>query len=250
MRKGALFLWGGMIGAGAGACATLPAAFAQSTAPSLQIEAASDERRRGISWSEGAPVLRAAASVPLTPTWALDAAATTLRGSDRHGGANAAIDLGATLTRPVGGGWTLSATGRYHLFPGASGQGYGEVGATASFLIGPATMDLFAFYAPDQSAIGGDHLYVGTSAAIGIPATPLTLSAHIGHSSGSRDDPARSRRLRPEGSYRDHGVALDYYRGRWSAGLRYTDSSIGKGNGTIATRHAGASLIARLGLSL
>lgn len=224
-------------------------ALAQSAhGPSFQLEAASDERRRGISWSGGDPVLRASASLPLTPTLTLDAAATSLWGSDRHSGADAVIDLGATFSRQAGG-WTLDAIGRYHLFPGASGdQGYGEIGANAAFLIGPASMSLFAYYAPDQSAIGGDNLYAGTAAAIGIPATPFTLSAHIGRSSGSRDDPARSRRLRPEGSYWDHGVALDYYRGRWSAGLRYAGSSI-EGD-TAAARHSGASLIARLGLSL
>lgn len=245
MRKRASFLWGGMAGAFAFALASTAPARAQSLhGPSLQLEAASDERRRGISWSEGDPVLRASASVPLTPAVTLDAAATSLWGSARHGGGDAVIDLGATVRQPVGG-WTLAATGHYHLFPGASDQGYGEIGASATVLLGPASMDLFAVYAPDQPSIGGDNLYVGVAAALGIPATPFTLSAHIGHSSGNADDPVRSRRLRPEGSYWDHGVALDYYRGRWSAGLRYSDSSIG-GDDPAAARHGGARLIARL----
>ena len=236
---------------GALACATLacasavPAHAQYADGVSATVEATTDERRRGLSWSDGDPVLRGSVSVALADGLGVDGALVSLWDSSRHGGADAVVDLGATYVRQVGG-WRLSAEGRYHLFPGAAGQGYGEVGAGAGFLIGPASLGMKASYAPRQSSIGGDNLYLSASAAVGTPGTPFTLSARIGRSSGNVRDPIRAARLRPDGSYWDHGIAVDYLKGRWTAGLRYVNSSI-DGPGS---RHAGASLIGRVGLSL
>ncbi|MEK7342369.1 MAG: TorF family putative porin [Pseudomonadota bacterium] len=220
-----------------------PAA-AQASGPSVTIEALSDDRHRGLSWSDGDPALRAAASVPVADGLSLEGAATTLWGGPRHGGADAAVDLGATFARQLGG-WRLSAEGRYHLFPGASHQGYGEFGATAGFMLGPASLDLSAHYAPRQSAIGGDLLYLSAGASAAIPGTALTLSGHVGRSAGDTRDPVRAARLRPGGDYWDHGVALDWYRGRWSAGLRYADTDIAMAD----SAHAGATLVGRVGIA-
>jgi len=228
------------------ACAGASPAFAQyADGVSGTIETASEEQRRGLSWSDGDPVLRGTLSVPVAQGLSLDGAAVSLWGSDRHGGADAVVDLGATYARQIGG-WRLSAEGRYHLFPGSADQAYGEIGAGAAFLIGPASMDFNGSYAPRQSSIGGDNLYLSASATMGLPGTPLTISARIGRSSGDVQDPARAMRLRPDGTYWDYGVGVDYMKDRWFAGLRYADSSIAG----PASRHAGASLIARIGLSL
>jgi len=219
-------------------------AFAQDDGgPSASVEVASDERRRGLSWSNGDPVLRASVSVPVVDGLALDAVAVSLWGSRRHGGADGVIDLRAGYTRQIGG-WSLTADATYHAFPGASGQDYAELGVSAGFLIGPANIGAFARYAPRQGAIGGDNLYLGAEALLGIPGTPLTVSGHVGRSSGSIRDPLRAWRLRPDGHYWDHGVALDYRQGQWMAGLRYANSSIDSG----ASNHAGATLVARFGI--
>ena len=212
---------------------------------SASIEAASDERRRGLSWSDGDPVLRGAVSVPVTEGLSLDGSAVSLWGSARHGGADAVIDIGPSYSRQIGGGWRLTAEGRYHLFPGAADQAYGEFGAGAGFLLGPASVNLFASYAPSQSAIGGDNLYLSASVMAGVPGTPFTISARIGRSSGEVRDPTKAARLRPDGDYWDHGIGIEYLKGRWAAGLRYADSSIGP-----ASRHAGPSIIGRVAFRL
>ena len=218
-------------------------ALAQYADPlSATVEAASDERRRGLSWSDGEPVTRGAITAQATSELSFDAAATSLWGSERHGGADAVVDVGTTYARQLGA-WRLSARGVYHLFPGASGRGYGELGAGAAFLIGPATIDLNANYAPKQGSIGGDNLYLSASAAAGIPGTPLTVSAHIGRSSGDVRDSEKAARLRPDGTYWDHGISIDYLQPRWFAGLRYANSSID------GVRHSGATLIGRAGVS-
>ncbi len=228
-----------------GLASVAPAHAQYASGLSATVEVASDERRRGISWSDGDPVLRGTLSLPLTEGLSVDAAAISLWGSARHGGADAVADIGTTYARQIGG-WRLSAEGRYHLFPGASHQDYGELGAGAGFLIGPANVDLLASYAPRQSAIGGDNLYLSATAALAVPGTPLTVSGRIGRSSGDVRNPARAARLRPDSAYWDHGVSVDYLQDRWFAGLRYANSDI-DGPGS---RHSGASLIARFGLSL
>lgn len=229
------------LGALAGAA---PAMAQDSASPTFFVEAASDERRRGLSWSDGAPAVRAGASIMVGGRMTIDARATTLWGGRRHGDADAVVDLSARYAR-ITGPWRLEGEAAYHLFPGASDMGFGEIGATAAYMIGPASLDIFARYAPRQSAIGGDNLYVGSGLSVGIPATSWTVSAHIGRSSGDADNPARAARLRPDGAYWDHGVAVDYYRPNWSAGLRYANSSMDR----AAARHAGASLIGRIAVS-
>ena len=228
------------------ALASASPAFAQYAAgASATIEVASDERRRGLSWSDGDPVVGGFVSAPLADGLSVEGMAVSLWGSDRHGGADAVIDLGAIYARQLGG-WRLSAEGRYHLFPGVSGQAYGEVGAAAGFLIGPASVDLGAHYAPRQSSIGGDNLYLSASTAVGVPGTPITVSARVGRSSGHVRNPLQAARLRPDGTYWDHEVSVDYLKGRWFAGLRYANSSL-DGPGSL---HAGATLIGRVGMSL
>lgn len=227
-----------------GMVAPAPAWAQTAGAPALSLEVTSDERRRGLSWSNGKPVLRANVSVPLNHEISVDATAVSLWGHSRHGDADAVVDLRVGYDRQLGA-WRLAIDTTYIIFPGASGLGYAEVGATAGFQIGPANLDLFTRYAPKQSAIGGDNLYIGTALSIGLPGTPFTLSGHVGRSSGAVDDAARAQRLRPKGNYWDHGLALDYRKGRWLAGVRYADSDIG-GN---ASDHAGATLIGRVGVT-
>lgn len=237
-RAGAAFaaLW---------ALAGAASAIAQDSAsPTFSMEAASDERRRGLSWSDGAPVVRAGASITIGADMTFEARATSLWGGRRHGDADAVIDLTARYAHTAGP-WRWEGEAAYRLFPGASGMGFGEIGATATYMIGPASIDIFARYAPPQSAIGGDNLHVGGGLSVGIPATPWTVSAHVGRSSGDADNPARATRLRPDGAYWDHGVAIDYYRRNWSAGLRYANSSMDR----AAARHAGASLIGRFAVA-
>ena len=210
---------------------------------SATAEAASDERRRGLSWSDSDPVVRGTIAVQATEGLSFDAAATSLWDSSRHGGADAVVDLGTSYARQMGA-WRLSARGVYHLFSGASGQGYGEIGAGAGFLIGPANIDINASYAPRQGSIGGDNLYLSASASAGIPGTPFTVSAHVGRSSGRTRDVGDAARLRPDGTYWDHGVSIDYLKRQWFVGVRYANSSIDG-----EARHSGATLIGRAGIA-
>jgi len=58
---------------------------------------------------------------------------------------------------------------------------YGKIKPT----IGPVGLTFGVAYAPDQSSLGGgDNLYLNADAAIAIPETPISLSAHVGYTDG------------------------------------------------------------------
>jgi uncharacterized protein (TIGR02001 family) len=58
---------------------------------------------------------------------------------------------------------------------------YGKTG----FAFGPASLTLGVAYAPEQDSLGGtDNLYLSTDLGVGIPDTPVTLTAHAGYTDG------------------------------------------------------------------
>lgn len=212
------------LAAAAFAVAVSPAA-AQQVDVDASVEIASDLRERGLSDSGGKATLAAAIGVEAGGLRA-DLRVATLRDSARHGGA----DTGATAElsyRLRQGGLTLDFGGAGRLFGGAAGKAdYGELFASAAFLIGPVELGAGAFYAPDQASIGGDNLYLRARGRADLPGTPWSLTGHVGHSSGSVDDPVRAARLRPDGSYTDWSLGLEWTRGKFGAGLTYSDTDI------------------------
>lgn len=204
------------------------------------VELATDENRRGLSWSEGRVAAAADAQVSVG---IVDASAriTSTRNSSRHAGADAVADLELGATTDAG---PIRLRGHVtaHLFTGArEHMDYVELGARGSYSLGPLQLGAGAVYAPDQSAIGGDNLYLFASANAGIPTTPLSLSATLGRSSGNADDPARAARLRPLGSYTDWRLGVEYNRFPFTIGLDYI--------GTDFARRSTASPFADLGNS-
>lgn len=208
-------------------CLSGGAARAQS-GPTVWVEAETDDRRRGLSWSEGRAALRAEAGAPLGSAFRIDAGVSTARGSDRHGGADAAIDVSASYARDLGA-LRLDAGLTGYAFSGATdAPGWVELGAGASFLYGPVELDARARYAPGQSAIGGDNLYLSLGARAGVPATALSVRAHLGRGTGDADDPIRAARLRPGGAYWDWLVGVEHVSGPLSVGLDYVGTDIGR----------------------
>lgn len=192
------------------------------------IDLQSDDRRRGLSWSGGRAALSAGAGVSIGPALRFDASVATARSSDRHGGADAAIDMSLGYSRYLGPiRWDAVVIG--HAFPGATdAPGWIEVGTSAGLAYGPVTLDVSGRYAPAQSAIGGDNLYVGAELRAGIPATPFSVRAAGGRSTGSVDDAIRAARLRPSGAYWNWLVGVERVSGPFSVALDYVGTDIGR----------------------
>lgn len=226
-----------------------PAA-AQSTL-SGGVEIASDERRRGLSWSDGDAVVSADLAGGIA---GLDASARIVatRGARRHDGADAVADL-ALGKRWQAGAITLDGGGIAHLFAGAGRRmDYGELSASAQYSYAIALIRAGIDWAPPQAAIGGSvvHLHAGISA--GLPGTPLTLSAAIGRSMGTGNG-ARAQRLRPGGDYTDWRVGVEHVRDRITLGLDYSGTDIPEmlpGATRLAdVRNSGDRVMARARLS-
>ncbi len=229
------------------AAALLPSAAQAFPAepPRLSGEAASDDRRRGISWSEGKASVSASIRAPLVGGLEADALLSALRGSSRFGGADAGLTTGLRhVTRA--GPWTLEAGAVANLFIGRSRFDYVELQASAAHQLGPVQARLSAAYAPSQDALGGDNLYLSGNFDSAIPGTPYSLYAGVGRSTGNSDTSRASNFLRPAGSYWDHRIGIERVEGPLVLGLRYSDTDIGEGRAP----HTGARLVAYLGVGL
>ncbi|WP_294236153.1 TorF family putative porin [uncultured Sphingomonas sp.] len=217
--------------------------------PLLGVELNSDENRRGLSWSGGRLSPSAdifASQGPIEASGRIVA----LRDSARHGGADVVGDLSlgaSTLVGPV----TLRGRVTGHLFGGAGFDAdYVELGGSAAYTLGPVQVDAGADYAPSQSAIGGDNLYLHAGAQTGIPGTPWTVLAGIGRSTGTTDDPARAARLRPGGEYTDWRLGVEHITGPVTLGLDYVGTDVSERAASIYpladARHAGDRIVGRV----
>lgn len=231
------------------AVAPVLAPFAAHAQVRAGVEATTDERRRGLSWSDDDPSISADAQADLTGFQA-GARVVALRGSPRHAGADAVADL--TLARSIDlSAFRLRASATGHFFAGAAdGMDYWEGGADASYSLGPLQVEAGASLAPSQRAIGGSNLYVYAGVNAGIPATPVTLSAAIGHTSGS-DGRLYSDRLRPGGDYTDWRIGIEHTVFPLTLGLDYvgTDRADRPVTPIGDPRNDGNRLLARARLS-
>lgn len=241
--------WRG-VAAGALALAAAQSVDAQ-TALSGNVEVLTDERRRGISWSEGAAAIAGEARADVG---AINAGLrlVTLRRSPRSSGADGVADA------DIGTGWDLGPVrarvrGTVHLFLGAAERAdYGEIGGDLSYSLGPAQVAIGASYAPDQAAIGGDNLYMFVTGNVGIPGTGLTVTGAAGRSSGTADDPRRAARLRPGGRYADWQLGIEHVAGPLTLGLDYLGTDIRRSDIRFPMAdagHSGDAVIGRARLS-
>lgn len=234
------------------ACAlALVAASTPALAQRVDVEARTDSRVRGLSWSGGRASVAGTLAVPLGDL-SLEARGQALRGSRRHGGADLGIDLAARYFRSLGSsGWRAQAGVVHHSFIDRARLNFIELEGGAGYLIGPLDLSLTAAWAPPQDSTGGQNLYLRAGASAGVPATPFTLYGHLGHSMGD-DGRARATRLRPTGDYTDWRLGVERVQGPVALGLELTGTSIDTPVAPTAftDRHVGTRLagIARLSL--
>lgn len=237
-----------LAGALLGVAAPLPA-LAQEAAR-LDASALSDYRERGLSWSDGKPAALVNVDLPVAAGLVVSAQAATTRGSARHGSADAALTLRATYGQEAGLLRWHGGLARRVFAGGTTPLDYLEGELELGFMIGPLDLAVLGSYAPPQRALGGNNAYLRARARFALPGTPLTLDAHVGHSSGDIDDRERALRLRPGGNYADWGLGADYALGPATLSLTYTDTDIRRRNIAVPAaphvppRHYGARIVA------
>ena len=174
--------------------AVVPAYAQDETDPPSAIEVSgnvaivSDYRVRGVSLSGGDPAIHG--GIDLTHesgfyvgTWAssIDDGGTDLLG-------DVELDLYAGWSGDVSDGVSVDVGLLYYMYPTGDLGGdtdYFEPYASVGFTLGPAEATVGAAYAFDQDALGdNDNLYLYTDFGVGVPNTPISLSAHLGYTDG------------------------------------------------------------------
>lgn len=160
-----------------------------------------DYRFRGLSLSAGDPAIQGGININHSSGLYAGIWASSLQqdGADVYGSME--LDLIAGFTKEVTPGLTLDAGLTYYVYPagdgnllpsGASGD-YFEPYASLTTAFGPATAKVGVAYAWKQEAldfnadgVGDDNLYVYGELGIGVPNTPVSLTAHLGYTDGAQ----------------------------------------------------------------
>jgi uncharacterized protein (TIGR02001 family) len=179
-------------------------AFADETDPPAEVTVTgnvalvTDYRFRGLSQSSGDPAIQGSINInhksglyvgmwsSSTDFGVVGPVADAVYG-------NQEIDIYGGWTGSIGGGVTADVGLLYYAYPsGKVGKAeFFEPYASLSTTLGPATAKVGVAYAWKQAALdfngGGndDNVYVYTDLGVGVPNTPISLSAHLGYADGA-----------------------------------------------------------------
>lgn len=170
----------------------VPAFAEEETAPPSEftvtgnVVLTTDYRFRGLSLSGGDPAIQGTINLNHSSGFYVGTWASNLEDSDVYG--NMEIDLYGGWTGEVAKGLTADVGLVYYVYPnGKVGDGnYFEPYASLSTTVGPASAKVGVAYAWKQDSLGADDsLYLYTDLGVGIPDTPISLSAHLGYADGA-----------------------------------------------------------------
>ncbi|KPF79743.1 hypothetical protein IP88_01520 [alpha proteobacterium AAP81b] len=205
-----------------------------------------DYRFRGISRSDRRAAVQAGVTLDHRSGVYAGASVASVAGWGSFGGAGAEVDLLAGYRFALLGG-DADAGLVWTLYPGgAADSDYAEIFARLAGTIGPLQLSGSASYAPPQRSLGrvfesgaawvagtlqragagGDNLYLKAAATAGIPRTPVTLIAHVGHSWGTTGLGPNGRALTPTGEVWDWRLGADIVLGPVTLGVAWTDTSL------------------------
>lgn len=171
----------------------MPAAAQEAEQKALTVSGGvtlvSDYRFRGISQTDKRFALQGTFTVAhesglYATVWGSSIDDYVYNGSDQE------IDFIAGYRRTFGA-TTVDAGVLYYYYPGSGGidSDFFEPFVSVAHTFGPVTAKASAAYAPKQRALSigagkEDNLYVAGDLSAAIPETPVSLTAHIGHSFG------------------------------------------------------------------
>lgn len=165
-----------------------------------------------------------------------------------YNGADQEIDLIAGYKKSFGS-TTVDGGVLYYYYPGSGGinSDFFEPYLSVAQALGPITTKVTANYAPKQAALSigagkEDSLYLGGDLSAAIPKSPVSLSAHLGHTFGPSY-------LSIGKGYTDWSLGASVAVKNFTVGVQYVDTS--KHNQfVIGTRdEAKAGIVGSVGVS-
>jgi uncharacterized protein (TIGR02001 family) len=181
---------------------------------SFDLALFSDYRFRGVSLSDKDPAFQPSITLEHKAGLYVSAWGSNIA---RFADTNIELDLTAGWSGAVGGA-ELSAGVVGYLYPGGKGGNYLETFGSLGTTLGPVEMKLGAAYAPSQKNIGDDNFYVYGALSSGIPGTPVTINAQVGHEDGSLAGPT--------GKKWDWSLGAQYVLKKMTIGVSYVDSDV------------------------
>lgn len=135
----------------------------------------------------------------------------------------------------------------YYLHPNgdeaAGGSDYAELASDVSYMLGPIEAQASLNYIWKQSALESDNIYASFALGGGIPSTPISVRAQVGHMDGGLV------RFGPDGHFWDWSIGATANLGRVTAGVRYVDTSIPTTGVKAVDRFYDSQLLFTLGVS-
>ncbi|MBA3878736.1 MAG: hypothetical protein C0500_03355 [Sphingobium sp.] len=203
------------------------------------VTLASDYRLRGVSRSDTKPTLQGTLTVSHKSGIYVGLFASNLAGWGTFGGPNLELDVIGGFKHKLGPGTADVGLTWYNYPGGATLTDYVEFYGKYTGQLGPASITGSAYYAPPQLALGNwsntprsrpgdreDNIYAAGDAAVGIPKTPFTLKAHIGHSWGNPGLGPNGTSVAPTGTYLDWALGTDVTYKNLTFNISYVDTDI------------------------
>jgi len=207
----------------------------------------SDYRFRGVSQTDEELAVQGGITASHTSGLYAGVWASNLSGWGTFGGSNTELDLFGGYKLAFSNGVAVDVGLTWYMYPGgADTTDFAEPYVKVSTTLGPVSVLGGVAYAPKQEALGkwyntgasygtgmpdnpgkkNDNLYLWGDASSGIPNTPLTLKAHLGHSDGNAGLGPNGTSIAPTGDYWDWSVGADAVVGPVVLGVAYVDTSI------------------------
>jgi hypothetical protein len=208
---------------------------------------ASDYRFRGVSQTDQQMAVQGGITIAHDSGFYAGAWASNLSGWGTFGGANMELDLIGGFKAALADNATLDIGLTWYMYPGGADKtDFAEPYVKLTGTAGPATLTAGVAYAPKQQAIGtwynsgadaaaglyndagakDDNVYMWGDAAVGIPGTPITAKAHIGHSRGQNGLGPNATAIAPTGKYWDWSLGADATWKNLTFNLSYVDTDI------------------------
>lgn len=198
----------------------------------------SDYRFRGVSQSNKEMAVQGGVSVTHESGLYVGTWGSNLAGWGTFGGSNMELDIYGGFAKEFSG-VKVDVGLTWYMYPGGADlTDFAEPYVKVSGTVGPASLLAGVAYAPKQEALGNfsntpqsrgqseDNLYLWTDASVGVPGTPLTLKAHLGHSNGNPGLGPNGTSVTPTGEYWDWSLGADAAVGPLTLGVSYIDTDI------------------------
>ena len=173
------------------------------------VAVVSDYRFRGVSLSGGDFALQGGIDAAHDSGFYVGTWGSSIAGGTPYG--ELELDVYGGWTGEVASGVTVDVGLLYYLYPTGDVAGadtdYFEPYASIATTIGPVGATVGVAYAWEQDSLGGnDNLYVYTDWSLGIPSTPVSVTAHLGYTDGVLAPPLLSAPLAGDDSGFDWSI--------------------------------------------